>query len=202
MTIGRVAQETGKVPNPFMVTSNQSYGMSLTSLAAYNGEYLTAEPKKSIPKDDEYDLSFLYSRESDRIGEGINLSDSSMAKVLSTKEPPSCFAKNRRNSVFVQPEAIENSATGSTTASMPESSKKDHIEKSLNDYKHNPKEQNPLFITTSNSYGKHKPAAATYTSVERPRGQSFSNSFNRMMFRDQGLNTSLARSNVHSQLDP
>ena len=76
------------------------------------------------------------------------------------------------------------------------------IARTLESYNHDPKDQNPLYATTQNEFGIKKPTVATYTSERLPRNQQFSNSFNSQMPRDQGLNTSLTKSNVHTELNP
>jgi len=81
-------------------------------------------------------------------------------------------------------------------------SQKDDVSVLLASYNHAPKDQNPLYATTQNDFGIKKPTEATYTSERLPRKQGFSNGFNSQMPRDQGLNTSLTRSNVHVELDP
>ena len=72
----------------------------------------------------------------------------------------------------------------------------------LNSYNHDPKDQNPLYATTQNEFGIKKPTAATYTTERLARNQAFSNSYNSQMPRDQGLNTSLTKSNVQTELNP
>jgi hypothetical protein len=76
------------------------------------------------------------------------------------------------------------------------------VERTLQSYNHNPRKENPLYATTTNEFGMKKPTVATYTADRVARDQKFSNAFNSMMPRDQGLNTSLTRSNVHVELDP
>ena len=58
-----------------------------------------------------------------------------------------------------------------------------------------------MYQTTNNQYGIQRPTVATFTADRQARSQKFSNSFNGIKFRDQGLNTSLVRSTVHNSLD-
>ena len=77
----------------------------------------------------------------------------------------------------------------------------EEMKSTLDNYNHVPKIENPLYTTTANEFGSKKPSQATLTKMRYMRSQSFSKSFNRIMFQDQGLNTSLSRSSVHDRLD-
>ena len=187
--------------NPFMITSNQNYGMSLEKVK----ELVVGDIRRSNTAAEEggpcgsssssYDLSFLYKRESDNIGSAVKgSSDSTLAKVLSHRESASVAAKRRRRdgSIFVPSrERCQKEMT------------EDDIREVLDNYVHRPKEENPLFSTTANDIGLRKPAIATHNGErQQARSQQFSSSFGRVMFRDQGLNTSMTRSKIHVQLDP
>lgn len=76
------------------------------------------------------------------------------------------------------------------------------VERTLTSYNHAPKQEHPMYLTSANTHGAKKPDATTYTVDRSFIPQEFSNSFNNVKYRDQGLNTSLARSTVHSKLDP
>lgn len=199
--------------NPFMVTSNECYGMSLpdaskrvtytspiaegaseqpthsTGCGALPG--LTAEEASNSIQD----LSFLYSRESDRFGEGTTFSDSSLSQVFRLKESDS-MNKRRKNSVFVK--QLGNNSDELPSKTLP----KEQVAEILSKYNHNPKAQNPLYVTTANGYGSKPPTSATYTTERHGLSQKFSQSFNRTMFRDEGLNSSMTKSNIHDLLTP
>lgn len=180
--------------NPFMVTSNQSYGIDLDELQELHSKRdaeIDLEEETASCTDKKHDLSFLYTRESDRIGERLKPSDSSLAKEFSNRESLSALAKEKRTSAFAKPAVDEHNVQQCRTKAP------DQIEAILEEYKHAPKEENPLYHTTSNQFGQKKPSINTVTTVSYSRSQSFSSSFNRKMFRDQGLNTSSKRSQVH-----
>lgn len=58
-----------------------------------------------------------------------------------------------------------------------------------------------MYQTNNNQYGGMKPNVATFTHDRKARSQQFSNSFQGLKYRDQGLNTALIRSTVHNSLD-
>jgi len=196
-----------------MTTSNESYGMSLSEASK---RYETTSNEKSestscnsndnnkgcgaLPGMEEenevntQDLSFLYSRESDSFGKGTPFSDSSLSKVFRL-EKSAAMNKRRKNSAFAK--QVDNSANN-TSKTIP----KEEVNKILSQYNHSPKNENPLYSTTANEFGLKRPTQATYTNVRYGMSQKFSQSFNRTMFRDEGLTSSLTRSNIHDSLTP
>ena len=204
-----------------LVTSNESYGMTLPralSLSKMESDkegasntsnvinskgcgalpgMVEEESKATQPQD----MSFLYSRESDRFGEGSTFSDSALSQVFRLK-PSDSMNKRRKNSAFVK----QLGSRGNNNGSSDSASKivpKEEVNEILSQYNHNPKEQNPLFVTTANEYGRKRPTQATYqNNVRHGMSQKFSQSFNRTMFRDEGLNSAMTRSNIHDSLTP
>ena len=177
--------------NPFMVTSNQSYGIDLNKMQEFHLAAGNLAEEQESCKQKKHDLSFLYTRESDRIGEGIQSSYSSLADASINRESFSSIAKAKTSSTFSKPSINEHKVQECRTYSP------DQVEAILKEYKHTPKKEHPLYQTTSNQIGLKKPSVNTFTAVRHSRSQSFSSSFNRKMFRDQGLNTSSKRSQVH-----
>lgn len=206
--------------NPFLVTSNECYGMSLpeaSKRASFVSPEIESSREEEAPAESnsnngcgalpgmaeensnppsQQDLSFLYSRESDRFGEGSTFSDSSLSQVFRLKESDS-MNKRRKNSVFVKKQLCNSDAPASSKT-VP----KDEVSKILSQYNHNPKDQNPLYVTTANQYGHKRPNAASVPSVRHGTSQRFSQSFNRTMFRDEGLKCTLSKSTVHDLLTP
>ena len=181
--------------NPFMITSNQNYGIQLETLKNNCALLQHFTPNECDDnqvtengnENGEPNLSFLYTRESDKIGAEVPVTRSALAKAFDHKEE----TKGQRQLV----ESKRANSTKKKNLSMTE------IKATLDNYSHEPKSENPLYTTTSNEFGSKKPSEATLTKMRYSRSQSFSKSFNRIMFQDQGLNTSLARSNVHERLD-
>jgi hypothetical protein len=201
--------ERKAMTNPFMVTSNECYGMSLpeaskrvyTSPVDGNNKVLTSE-ERGVSNDlsnenhsTSQDMSFVYSRESDRFGEGCAFSESSLSRVFRLKESDS-MNKRRKNSPFVQKE-LEHYSDPSNSSKI--FSKEDVVE-ILSQYNHNPKVQHPLYHTTATEYGSKKPSLATFQNVRHGLSQKFSHSFNRTMFHDGGLNASITKSKIHDSL--
>jgi hypothetical protein len=176
-----------------MITSNQNYGIKFEQLKhcdlikelEINDD---GESKNTPQRDDEPKFSFLYTRESDRTGAGVEVYNSPLAKAFDKEK------SKRKKQLKNMDESIE------TKSNNPIISTK-QIKSMLDKYQHEPKSQNPLYSTTSNDIGIKKPSQATAATMSYSRSQSFSKSFNRIMFQDLGLNTSLTRSNVHESLD-
>ncbi|GFH46062.1 hypothetical protein CTEN210_02536 [Chaetoceros tenuissimus] len=162
--------------NPFMITSNQSYGLQLNQLKELLETTKEIDCGATENEDKEGDSSnlFLYSRESDRFGEGVQMSTYPLAKELRTK------LKRRK------PTASDlEGCNGQKNASNRHKSHS-QVEDILKSYNHERKVENPLYTTTSNEIGGKRPSAATLSSENYSRSQSFSRSFN-SMFRDCGL---------------
>lgn len=207
--------------NPFMVTSNECYGMSLPE-ASKRASYVSpvgtgdVEPQNDCskgrgalpgidatanPSTNHQDLSFLYSRESDRFGGGTTFSDSSLSQVFRLKESDS-MSKRRKDSIFVRKQLCENTNDAPPASSSSKTVSKEEAAEILAAYEHNPKSQNPLYATTANEYGLKRPMAATIPAARHGVSQRFSQSFNMTMFRDEGLNASMTKSNIHDMLTP
>lgn len=184
--------------NPLMITSNQEYRLSLSKLKnpkLLKGQWLEEENKDEDKKAGEFksrkhDLSFLYSRESDAFGSGVERSESLLARALSENKPLSKVAGYKRASTL-RKEFSSTTTLDRTTLSA--------VEATPDEYKHQAKAENPLYTTTSNQIGNKRPV--TYNTMSLSKSQKFSSSFNRMMFQDQGLNTSFANNSVHKSFD-
>ncbi|GMH50718.1 hypothetical protein TrRE_jg5097 [Triparma retinervis] len=185
-----------------MVTNNQMIGAAMR-MKEFEGKKPYRPPNEYAEKDiaTKYDMSFLYSRESERIGEGVPLSDNKLAKLYANV--PSKTETARKIGHAGEYSDPKEYASVSVDAFMKTvRDEKLDVDRLLASYNHDPKNQNPLYGTTQNDFGIKKPTAATYTSERIARDQKFSNSYNSQMPRDQGLNTSLTKSNVHSELNP
>ena len=182
--------------NPFMVTSNERYGLALHALNTKDSSHSAQDT--STPSNDKnaQDLSFLMTRESDRFGEGCNYSDNALSAVFRQQASES-MNKRRKNTLFATPFCSE-----SRTDPAPKTNPKEEVRDILRHYDHKPKEQNPLYATEANEFGLRKPSEASYTNARYGLSQRFSQSFNRTMFRDEGLNASMTKSKIHDQLMP
>ena len=179
-----------------MVTSNQrGYGISLTELKRKAQQMeLEINKRNEEPKTQVYDLSFLYSRCSDSIGAGIPYSDSALSKV---------FLQNDSLMDTVKRKSLPTALVQKQGAHKPKRHfSSEEVQEILKSYVHETKVQHSLYPTTSSDYGRKKPTPATFTSARSSRSQAFSSSFNNIMPRDSGLNTTLSRSKIHSLLDP
>lgn len=184
-----------------MVTNNQMIGASVKMKDfEANAPYRPVDERKDIAK--KYDMSFLFSRESSNFGTGVPLSDNKLARLYASGPTKSEMARTK-GGAYKPPTNAEDYKDVSVDAFM--KTVRDEgvdVDRLLNSYNHAPKPQNPLYATTQNEFGIKKPTAATYTTERAARNQAYSNSYNSQMPRDQGLNCSLTKSNVHTELDP
>ena len=165
--------------NPFMCTTNECYGLSLeeASKVIYSSPISSSTSTSSNDpngKEPPNHLSFLYSRESDHVS--------------------AADGKNRRR---------KSSACLNNTSSSSETEKnvnKQEINEMLTHYNHCPKKEDPLYVTTANEYGHKKPTGATYQTVRFGVSQKFSRSFNNVMYKNEGLNSSMVTSKIHDSL--
>jgi hypothetical protein len=180
--------------NPFMVTSNECYGLALHSL---NNAKAFPMQNSSERGSSSHDLSFLMTRESDRFGEGCSYSDNALSAVFRQQVSDS-MNKRRKNTLFATPFCSESPSCEPASKTIP----KEEVKDIISHYNHKPKEQNPLYLTEANEFGLRKPSEASYTTARYGLSQKFSQSFNRTMFRDEGLNASMTKSKIHDQLTP
>ena len=178
--------------NPFMCTTNECYGLSLeeASKVIYSSPISSSTSTSSNDpngKEPANHLSFLYSRES----ASLAFSDSSQSQVIHVS---AAEGKNRRR---------KSSACLNNTSSSSETEKnvnKQEINEMLTHYNHCPKKEDPLYVTTANEYGHKKPTGATYQNVRFGVSQKFSRSFNNVMYKNEGLNSSMVTSKIHDSL--
>lgn len=167
----------------------------------------------------EGNFSFLYSRESDKIGGRVPKPEINEAKMLSRTE----FLKQRREkmlSEMTQEEREENSEMFAHSSAKPKVNPEDF----LKIYKHEAKYEDPRYLTSGVShtifehlfcyfltlctfpfqseYGKKAPSVATIVVDRAVRPQGFSKSFNNVKPKNTSLTTALTKSNVHRTLDP
>jgi hypothetical protein len=139
------------------------------------------------------DFSFLYARSSDTIGSKVSQRSSNnlLGQCMDTK--PLIHKKRLQD-------------TGSNVLSeqrqQPLGREKKNVESILQSYHHVPKEENPLYTTSMNDYGKKLPSVATFVAERAYRPQDFSKSFNGIKPKNSSLNTSVTKSTIHPKLDP
>mmetsp|Transcript_15972 Transcript_15972/g.33517 ORF Transcript_15972/g.33517 Transcript_15972/m.33517 type:complete len:215 (-) Transcript_15972:48-692(-) len=199
--------------NPFMVTSNECYGMSIEKVARHASSFASPIVKNDGPFDPNSgekqlsqneslpsspDMTFLYSRESDQHGKGVNHSDSALSKILREKETDP-ISKRRKYSIFVKESLCRDDAN--TGLSRKTAVTKEEVAEIISNYDHKPKEEHPLFSTTANEFGSRKPTGASLTTARYGLSQKFSQSFNRTMYRDEGLNASVTKNRIHDHLN-
>ncbi len=181
-------------PNPFFQTVASDIGVDPAKHIAWKGNADPAMKRSTSTLQDNF--SFLYTRESDKIGSMVNKPVSSGHKILSRTE----FLKQRRDKLR-QEELTEDDISLLALNQQEEIIKPD-VPRILEVFKQGTKDEDPRYTTTNNEYGKKKPTIATFVADRASIPQGFSSSFNNVKPKNSGLNTGLSRSNVHSKLDP
>ena len=218
MLRGRGTLEVRHSNNPYFQPVSSDIGKNLdnsTSEWKING---TVPQFTSTKHTVDGNFSFLYTRESDRIGAKVPKPQLKESKMLSRTE----FLKQRRERALAS--AGEMAVTGSSspgefdpngsgefgsappTPSGPASAEgatfKVDPDAYLKVYKHVPKDEDPRYITSSNEIGRKPPTVATIVSERYTIQQNFSKSFNNIKPKNTSLTTALTKSNVHRALDP
>lgn len=188
---GRGTLTVRRSDNPFFQPSSQTVGEDFSEEIVYNAPTVerVGRPKKL---EDDYEFGFLYKRASEDIGRGIDPSDSRLSRAMAQGDTLRDIAKMKTGGIE-KPTGDDDGA--------PELSGTLRAERILDRYHHEPRAEHTMYQTTNNQYGIQRPTVATFTADRQARSQKFSNSFNGIKFRDQGLNTSLVRSTVHNSLD-
>jgi|LauGreSBDMM110SN_4_FD.fasta_scaffold174101_1 hypothetical protein len=181
-------------PNPFFQTVASDIGVEPAKNIAWKGNADPAMKRSNTTLQDNF--SFLYTRESDKIGSMVNKPVMSGHKILSRTE----FLKQRREKLR-QEELTEDDISLLLLNQQEEIIKPD-VPRILEVFKQGTKDEDPRYTTTNNEYGKKKPTIATFVADRASIPQGFSSSFNNVKPKNSGLNTGLSRSNVHSKLDP
>jgi len=157
---------------------------------------------KQTLREQGYDFSFLYKPASAEIGKGIGMSDSKLSESMRREEPKGDIAFQRGrglNPISPGDEMTLATVDPDGLASMKQVGKEEvNVNSLLNSYRHAPKPEHALYPTTSNDIGLKKPSKATYVLERHSRQQRFSNSFNGILYRDQGLNTSMHKSKIQA----
>ena len=189
---GRGTLTVRRSDNPFFQPSSHMVGEDFSKEITYNAPTVERETRpKKLEQD--YDFGFLYKRASEDIGKGIEASDSRLSAAMAQGDTLRDIAKMKTGGCEAAPHP-ENDGPPALSATG-------RAEKILEGYDHNPRNEHSMYQTTNNQYGIQRPTVATFTADRQARSQAFSNSFNGIKFRDQGLNTSLVRSTVHNSLD-
>jgi len=194
---GRGCLEVRPSDNPFFQPMSADFGKTAQdTLVEWK---VSGSPPKFSSKKHQVDgnFMFLYTRESDRIGQKVAKPEMSETKMLSRTE----FLRKRRERT--QSELIDGEE-GELEHSPSESQTVEKVsaEELLKIYKHEPKQEDPRYITSASEYGKKPPSLATIVTERATRKQAFSKSFNNVKPKNTSLTTALTKSNVHSTLDP
>lgn len=183
---GRGCLEINPSSNPFFQTTANDIGKNPQAITTWSNNVQLQSSQELTPKNvsiQKEDFSFLYARTSDVIGSKAVQKPSAMSQAMTTTPNFSrgnAIAPPLVNTVKVKADA----------------------EAVLRAYHHQPKDENPLYTTSSSEYGKKAPTLATFVADRESRPQGFSKSFQGIKPKNSSLNTGLTKSTVHPKLDP
>ena len=192
---GRGTLEVRESNNPFFQTTNKNIGMDL----ARNRPFDAPRFARPVPRDanDGFDFRFQYEQSSTKIGQGVHHSDSRISHTLMRCDARGDVARAKGAGLYpTEPDANASDAALATTL-QPATT-----EETLAAYRHAPIAQHSMYTTTNNELGIKKPTNATFSNERAARSQNFSNSFNGVKHRNQGLNCAMTKSGAHKNLDP
>ena len=189
---GRGTLTVRRSDNPFFQTTTGDIGQDFTKEVEYAAPTVErAPPRRTLV--DNYDFGFLYEKMSDDIGAGQHHAPSNLSRAMGAQDTPAQLTRLKTMG------APASAATIAAAESRPSAA--DRVERILEIYKHAPKKEHEMYMTTSNVIGALKPNVATFTAERRARNQGFSNSFQGVKYRNQGLTTAVTKSNVHDMID-
>jgi hypothetical protein len=189
---GRGCLEVKPSANPFFQTASSEHGVDSSQKVEWTGHVDPAMTRSSEHAASE-NFSFLYTRESDRIGAKVPKNAMPVRRPLTKTE----FLKQRREKLM---ETCNSSSSEFEELSIARKSIPAGL--LLENWNQGSKCEDPRFTTSSNVYGSKAPTAATFVSERASRPQGFSNSFSNAKAKNTSLNTGLTKSNVHPSLDP
>jgi hypothetical protein len=173
-------------------SSNSSRGLLLDDQSPHQQLQQQDQQDKEPNSANNYgeDFSFLYARSSDTIGSKVpqRSSNNLLGQCMDTKP-------------LVHKKRLQDTGTNILNGENNKPQKK-NVEAILESYHHVPKDQNPLYTTSMNDYGKKLPSVATYVADRAYRPQDFSKSFNGIKPKNSSLNTAVTKSTIHPKLDP
>lgn len=190
---GRGTLTVRRSTNPFFQTTTGDIGQDFTQEVAYAAPRVERAPPRSTLVD-AYDFGFLYEKMSDDIGSGQRHVPAGMSACMGAHDTHAQLTRQKTLGVPASQETLR-------ALSVPRPSAEDRVERILEVYNHRPKREHEMYMTTSNVFGALKPNVATFTAERRARNQGFSNSFQGVKYRNQGLTTAVTKSNVHDAID-
>ena len=189
---GRGTLTVRRSDNPFFQTTTGDIGQDFTKEVEYAAPTVErAPPRRTLV--DNYDVGFLYEKMSADIGAGQHHAPSNLSRAMGAQDTPAQLTRLKTMG------APASAATIAAAESRPSAA--DRVERILEIYKHAPKKEHEMYMTTSNVIGALKPNVATFTAERRARNQGFSNSFQGVKYRNQGLTTAVTKSNVHDMIN-
>ena len=196
MPRGKGTLEVRPSRNPFFQSTHSDLGTNPHDRVEWTGN---PDPGMKTTQFSHADtFSFLYSRESDRIGGKVSKPVFAHPQLPSKTE----FLKKRRDDLQAKGLDNEDHDLLKLTQHRGKEYFKTDVNATLQVWKQGTKEEDPRYTTTNNEIGKKMPTYATYVAERFSRQQGFSNSFNGVKPMNSGLNCGLSKSSVHAKLDP
>ena len=174
----------------FRPSSNPMYMTSKNSAeAAYRARKLVAQGQTAKEKQEPAvgPNTYHYSTVSSSYGTQIGNSDSYVARAMDPlrTEP----VKEAMNVNVLEEMGFNMPGSGSAVIEL----SKEKKEARTKGYTFSAKEQNPLYVTTANTYGYKKPEAHELADKIFPTQNKFTETFSGIQYRDQGLNCAVDR---------
>jgi hypothetical protein len=144
---GRGTLEIRQSDNPFYQPTSADIGLTSGEVTEWK---ITNRPPGANPTrhNVEGNFSFLYTRESDRIGGKVAKPQVSEVRMLSRSE----FLKQRRERAFAESTARGETIEETNNESFEQTVYKVNADDFLRAYKHEPKYEDPRYLTSTVSY--------------------------------------------------
>lgn len=188
---GRGTLEVKQSASPYFQTTSSIFGSDpfKQSLLETNSNENDALIRTATTKTTNF--AFLYTRESDRIG---NTSKPIPSSTISNTQE---YSESQKRVEFEKLTLLEQEKE----RVREKESARNATESLINAYDHKPKSEHPRYTTSSNEVGRKCPTIATAVLERHETTQEFSRSFGNVKPVNSRMNTSITRSNVHSLLD-
>ena len=138
---GRGTLTVRRSDNPFFQTTTGDIGQDFTKEVEYAAPTVErAPPRRTLV--DNYDFGFLYEKMSDDIGAGQHHAPSNLSRAMGAQDTPAQLTRLKTMG------APASAATIAAAESRPSAA--DRVERILEIYKHAPKKEHEMYMTTSN----------------------------------------------------
>ena len=183
---GRGTLTVRRSDNPFFQTTTGDIGQDFTKEVEYAAPTVErAPPRRTLV--DNYDFGFLYEKMSDDIGAGQHHAPSNLSRAMGAQDTPAQLTRLKTMG------APASAATIAAAESRPSAA--DRVERILEIYKHAPKKEHEMYMTTSNVIGA--PAERGHLHRRAARAEPLLKPVPGVKYRNRGPHDGGPKSNVH-----